>query len=73
MKYFLKVTPRAKETTVEQVSANTLFVRVSEPPVDGRANAAVIAAVAGFFGVAKSRLRLTAGIASRTKMIEVLD
>ena len=42
-----------------------------EKAVDGAANKALIALVAGYFGVPKSRVEITHGAASRTKRLRV--
>jgi uncharacterized protein YggU (UPF0235/DUF167 family) len=48
-------------------------VRVRARPVDGEANAAVAVAVAGWYGIPKSRVRLAAGAAGRHKIFELPD
>jgi uncharacterized protein YggU (UPF0235/DUF167 family) len=46
-------------------------IRLAAPPVDGAANAALIEFVADQLGIAKSRVRIAAGLASRRKTVEV--
>jgi uncharacterized protein (TIGR00251 family) len=46
-------------------------IRLAAPPVDGAANAALVEFVAEQVGVAKSRVRITAGLTSRRKTVEV--
>jgi uncharacterized protein YggU (UPF0235/DUF167 family) len=46
-------------------------VRVSAPPVDGRANAALCALVAERAGVPPSRVSVVRGLASRDKVVRV--
>lgn len=48
-----------------------LDVFVTAPPADGRANRAVIDALAGAFGVSRSRIRLLRGERGRDKLVEV--
>ncbi|HVB92560.1 MAG TPA: DUF167 domain-containing protein [Acidimicrobiales bacterium] len=48
-----------------------LIVRVSAPAVDGRANQAVIAAVARAFGVRRHAVTLLSGAAHRYKILDV--
>ena len=51
-----------------------LAVRVSARAVDGKATeAALLAAVAGSFGVHRSTVRLVSGASSRTKIIDAGD
>lgn len=71
MKYFVKVTPRSSQARVEQTSPNTFHVWVHEPPVDGKANEAVIKAIAEYLGCSRSQVYLVAGHTSQTKLVEV--
>lgn len=71
MKYFVKVTPRAKQTRVEQTSPNTLHVWVHEPPVGGRANDAVRELLADYFGKPRWQVVITAGHTSKAKTVEI--
>lgn len=69
--FVLRVTPRARRTAVEDGGDGVLRVRVTAPPENGRANAAVIAALAEALGVAKSRLTLLRGTTGRDKRIRL--
>ena len=67
----LRVVPRAGRSAFEGLYGDRLKVRVGAPPVDGRANAALIAFIAKEFGVPRARIRLAAGAGSRDKTVEV--
>jgi uncharacterized protein len=71
MRLTIKVTPRSKRPGIECLADGTCAVRVSEPAEDGRANAAVVAALAEHFGVAKSAVTVVHGHSSRRKLVEV--
>ncbi len=71
MRLSLIVTPGARTERVDRVDATQLRVAVTEPPREGRANAAVVSAVARFLGVPSSRVRIVRGLASRRKVVEV--
>ena len=71
MRLQVKVTPRAKKPGIETAGDGTLVVKVREPAEDGRANDAVIAALAGHFGVAKRAVTIVHGHGSRRKLVEV--
>lgn len=43
------------------------------PPVDGRANDALLEFIAARLGVARNKLSILKGVQSRTKQVEVLD
>ncbi|MCM8790217.1 MAG: DUF167 domain-containing protein [Candidatus Omnitrophica bacterium] len=67
----MKVKPNSKAEVVEKISDNEFVVRVNAPAKEGRANEAVIAALSGYFGIPKSRIRIAKGHASRIKIIEL--
>ena len=71
MRLPIRVTPRAKKPGIETAGDGTLVVKVREPAEDGRANDAVIAALAGHFGVAKRAVTIVHGHSSRRKLMEV--
>lgn len=65
------VQPRASKTAVAGMHDGAVKIRLAAPPVDGAANAALVEFVAARLGIAKSRVRITAGLASRRKTVEV--
>lgn len=67
----LYVQPRASRTEVVGLHDGRLKIRLAAPPVDGAANAELVSFVANRVGVAKSKVRVVAGEASRRKVIEV--
>jgi uncharacterized protein (TIGR00251 family) len=46
-------------------------LQLAAPPVDGKANQECIAFLAELAGVAKSRVRIVSGLASRMKVVEI--
>jgi hypothetical protein len=72
MRLSVLVTPGARTEWVERLDATTLRVAVTEPPREGRANTAVVIAIARFLGVPRSRVRIVRGLTSRRKAVEVL-
>ncbi|HLC44719.1 MAG TPA: DUF167 domain-containing protein [Patescibacteria group bacterium] len=83
MRILVKAKPRSKIEKVERVGQPTLnlggsreevvvyTVSVKEPPVDGRANEAVVKALAKYFDVAISNVRLVSSETSRQKIFEI--
>ncbi len=68
----VRVTARSKRPGIEVGPEGVWNVRVAAPAAEGRANAAVIEAVAGRLGVPKSLIRICRGESSRNKVVEVL-
>jgi uncharacterized protein YggU (UPF0235/DUF167 family) len=66
----VRVHPRARTERLEW-DGSMLELWVREPPADGRANAAVVRAVAQWTGVPPSRVALVSGAAARRKLIEI--
>ena len=67
----MRLVPRADADRIEGVIGGVLRARVSAPPVDGAANDALVRLVAAELGLSKSRVRLVAGVANRTKVVEI--
>lgn len=67
----VRVVPRSKRPGVEAGPDGTLTVRVAQPAEDGRANAAVIEALAERFRVPKRAVTILRGHATRRKLIEI--
>ena len=64
-------TPGAKRTEAAGAHGDALRVRLGAPPVDGKANAALIAWAAKAFGVPKGAVELLHGAAGRQKVLGV--
>ncbi len=67
----VRLTPRASREQVALREDGTLAVRVTAPPVEGRANAALERAVAGALGVPPSRVSVVRGARSRDKTVRI--
>jgi uncharacterized protein (TIGR00251 family) len=65
------VQPRASKTAVVGKHDGCVKIRLAAPPVDGAANAALVEFIADQLSIAKSRVRIAAGLTSRRKTIEV--
>lgn len=65
--------PGAKKTGVAGLHGDSLKIRIAAPPVDGKANTALIAFVARTLGVPKSAVTLVKGESSREKLLRVTD
>ena len=72
----VRLTPRGGRDAVDGWALDGegrpyLKVRVASPPVDGAANAALLAFVAKRLGIARSAVRLAAGDTARLKRLEL--
>lgn len=67
----VRVQPRASKGEILGYRGDALRVRVTAPPEGGRANEAIIALLARALGVAKSRVSIVRGMASREKVVLV--
>ncbi len=67
----VQVTPRAKKNEVAGWQGEVLRVRLTAPPVEGAANAALVAFLAEVLGVRKSQVELLAGQTSRHKRVRI--
>lgn len=70
----IRLSPKARREGVESVYTDAngvdyLKIAVNAPPVDGKANKALIALLAKRFKIAKSRFELVSGLTDRTKTI----
>lgn len=71
MRLFVTVKTRARVQTVEALDATHFVVEVKPAPLEGKANRAVIQALAEHLGVAPSRLTLRSGATGKKKVFEV--
>ena len=67
----LHVQPRASSNGIAGLQGDMLKLRLTTPPVDGKANKAVIAFLAKLCGLPKSALSLKSGHQSRSKTIAI--
>lgn len=67
----VSVHPNAKNPRVEKDLLGTLHVYVHEPPLEGKANTAVIEALAEYFQTKKSAVHLLKGNKSKLKTVQI--
>lgn len=83
MKIIVRAKPNAKEEKVERLTQPTLElagmakepdvykVSVKAPPSEGKANEAIVRALAAHFGTSASRVRLVSGARSKRKVFAI--
>jgi uncharacterized protein (TIGR00251 family) len=67
----IRVVPRASRCEAAGFQGDALKLRITSPPVEGKANEACIALLAELFGVRKARVAIIAGQTSKTKTVAV--
>jgi uncharacterized protein len=67
----VRLQPRARRDEIAGERAGAVLVRVTAPPVDGKANDALCRLVARAAGVAPSRVTVIRGHTARDKVLEV--
>ncbi len=69
--FWIHVTPRARKVRVAGVHGDALRVSVSAPPVEGKANAACVAAIAEALGEKPALVRIDPASKGRRKRVRV--
>jgi len=71
MKIFVNAKPRAKIEKVKKISKNHFDVFIKQPPVNGKANQAIIKTLAEYFKISPSRINIISGHRAKKKIIEI--
>ena len=67
----VKVTPKARENSVREGVRDAYKVRLTAPPVEGKANKALIKIIAEHFNLKKSQVSIVKGIKGKEKVIRL--
>ncbi len=67
----MRAVPRARRDAIDGVRGDRLLVRVTAAPVDGRANLALERLLAKALGLARGKVTVVAGEATRDKLVRV--
>ncbi|HEY9397172.1 MAG TPA: DUF167 domain-containing protein [Burkholderiales bacterium] len=65
--------PGAKRSEISGLHGERLKVRIAAPPLEGRANEALIEFLAQRLGLPRSKLRVLKGLQGRAKLVEIAD
>ncbi len=68
----VRVKPNARVSSLAEVAGGWV-AHVKAPPVDGKANAELLALVARQFGVPKAAVTIRSGAGGRLKLVDVAD
>ncbi|RPI31037.1 MAG: DUF167 domain-containing protein [Chloroflexota bacterium] len=70
----VRVTPRAsRNEIVEVLTDGTVKVRLTAPPVEGKANDALVDFLSNVLEVPPSRIEIVAGSTGRDKLVSIID
>ena len=72
MRIRIRVKPRSRSDKVQMTGDGEWTVSVRAPAQEGKANRALIAALAAHFSVSRSRVKILRGETSKTKIVEIL-
>lgn len=67
----VKVKPSSRLSGLVEQPDGTWLARVKAPPVDGKANAALVELVAERFGVRKAQVTIKSGAGARLKLVQI--
>ncbi len=67
----IKVKPGSRVSELVEQADGSWLARVKAPPVDGKANEALIELVATHFAVRRHQVRIRSGASGRSKTVEV--
>lgn len=67
----VRAQPRAKKIAVVEEAPDQFKIYLNTPPVDGKANSALIEILAKHLGIPKSRISQVSGLTSRDKIFQI--
>lgn len=67
----VKVKPNARDAGLEELGDGTWLAKIKAPPVDGKANAALIALVAEHFSIRRASVTIKRGASGRLKWVQL--
>jgi len=67
--FTVRVVPRASRSEIVGTQDDAVKLRISSPPVEGKANEECVRVIADFLGLKKRQVSIVSGHASRTKTI----
>ena len=72
MKIVVQCKTNSKDNLGVIVAKNgNIIVRVKEPPIDGKANFAIINLFARHYGISKNQIRIVSGLKSNYKILDI--
>lgn len=65
----LRIVPRASKNAIAGPHGDALKIRLTAPPVEGAANAALVTFLANTFAIPRARVHLLSGATARNKRV----
>jgi uncharacterized protein (TIGR00251 family) len=69
--FAVKVVPRASKNEIAGIQGDSIKVRLTAPPVKGKANSALIKFLAEKFGVSRAQIEIVSGETSKRKIVQL--
>ena len=69
--FAVKVIPRASKNQIAGIEGDAVKIRLNAPPVEGKANEALVAFLAENLGVPRAYIEIILGETSRRKVVRV--
>jgi len=69
--FSIRVIPRSSRSEIAGIQDDALKLKITSPPVEGKANEACIRVLSDLLGVRKSQITIVSGHKSRNKRIAV--
>lgn len=68
----IRVLPRSsRNEVVGKMADGTLKVKLTAPPVDGKANESLVDLLSDYFNTKKNNIKITRGLTSKNKEVEI--
>ncbi len=67
----VKVVPRASKNQIAGMEGDAVKIRLNAPPVEGKANDALVKFLAEVLGVSRAQIEIVTGHTSRHKVVRV--
>lgn len=71
MKIFVKAKPNSKEEKIEKIGEFNFLISVKEPPIQGKANKAIIKKISEYLSIPIQKITLISGFSSKNKVFEI--
>ena len=69
--FSVKVVPRASKDQIDGKEGDEIKIRLKAPPVDGKANDALVKFLASLLGTSQRQVEIVAGVNSRHKAVRI--